>query len=101
MRTHVRSSCYGTTDEETEVLFVKNPLERSLTSPPSYSAIISKTRDTPEYAEFSLPDFFIVFVRKSTTAIAYFREQFRDDSIFSSWLNIIENDLNKTEFSEE
>ena len=48
-----------------------------------------------EFAEFSLPDSFILYVRKDLSAIEFFERQVKEKSVFSSWIQFIKNKILK------
>lgn len=67
-----------------------------------FASLVSEGGPSNEYAEFSIPDFFIVLVKKNQTAIDYLRKQLADGSVFASWLDVLEKNLNaKTETNDE
>lgn len=68
----------------------KTSMERPVESV-GYSSMLSGTRTMPDYAEFSIPDFFILFVKKDLAAIEYLRKQLIDNSLFESWLDALES----------
>ena len=47
------------------------------------------------FAEFSLPDSFILYVRKDLDAIEFFEKQVKDESVFASWIRFIKSKMAK------
>jgi len=48
-----------------------------------------------EFAEFRLPDSFILYVRKDLDAITFFEQQVKEGSVFASWIQFIKNKIEK------
>lgn len=67
---------------------IKGDSFRPKTITPSTSSI-----SHVEFAEFSLPDSFILYVRKDLDAIEFFEKQVKEDSVFASWIKLIRNKL--------
>ncbi|MFQ6080725.1 MAG: hypothetical protein ACE5OW_03535 [Candidatus Bathyarchaeia archaeon] len=50
---------------------------------------------TEEFAEFRLPDSFILYVRKDLDAITFFEQQVKEGSVFASWIQFIKTKIKK------
>ena len=48
-----------------------------------------------EYFEFRLPDSFMLYVRKDSDAVNYFKQQVKEESIFASWIEFIKTKIGK------
>jgi len=48
-----------------------------------------------EFAEFRLPDSFILYVRKDLDAITFFEQQVKEGSVFASWIQFIKTKIEK------
>jgi hypothetical protein len=48
-----------------------------------------------EFAEFRLPDSFILYIRKDLDAIEYFEQQIKKESVFTSWIQFIKTKIEK------
>jgi hypothetical protein len=57
------------------------------------------TADATEFAEFRLPDSFILYVRKDLDAIGFFESQVKKESVLSPWLQFLRNKIAKEENS--
>jgi hypothetical protein len=56
--------------------------------PAQNASIIDATSVSNEnYAEFSIPDSFKVFIRRDANALAFFESQIKENSIFIPWIN--------------
>jgi hypothetical protein len=49
-----------------------------------------------DFAEFRIPDSFILYVRKDKNAIDFFKNQVNDNSVFIPWLDLIKKKMDET-----
>ncbi len=73
---------------------------KSPTETGTYSSSISNVRMLTDYAEFGIPDFFVVFVKKTPSAVDFFRKQIANSSLFVAWLDTLQNELEKKSLEE-
>ena len=52
-----------------------------------------------EFAEFQVPDSFILYVRKDLDAITFFEQQIKKESIITPWIQFIKNKVKKAQNS--
>jgi hypothetical protein len=67
--------------------------------PRKYWSQVTRNAMATEYSEFSLPEYFIVFVQRRRNAIRYLRDQLKPESPLISWLDVLEEEI--TEEREE
>lgn len=48
-----------------------------------------------DFAEFRLPDSFILYVRKDLDAITFFEQQIKEGSVFNSWIQLLKTKIKK------
>ncbi|MBN2229044.1 MAG: hypothetical protein JW779_05575 [Candidatus Thorarchaeota archaeon] len=90
-------------DEDEQHKFLESeasPMKSREKQPPDsgiYSFSITQARIESDYSEFSIPEFFIVFVKKTQYAIKFFQDQIKDGSVFSAWLETLKVGLKNDE----
>lgn len=67
---------------------------------PSLSPQASYTSRFSDYAEFSIPDFFKMYVRRTLPAVAFLRNELREESTMVPWLNALEKSISEKEENE-
>jgi len=66
----------------------------------SHSPRASSTSRFSDYAEFSIPDFFKMYVRRTLPAVAFLRNELREESTMVPWLNALEKSIREREENE-
>ncbi len=62
-----------------------------------YDSLVTTKIDKESYFQFSLPEFFIVMVKKKLSSIDYLKKQLKSDSIICSWLEEVEREMKREE----
>jgi len=95
-------SLIGMDNSEEPVHHEESVIERD-TSPVTkgpdlqYSISTRSTSTAKDYAKFSIPDYFIVHVKRSLTALSFLKEQLRESSVMIPWLKTLEEEINQKE----
>lgn len=80
---------------------VVKPMERQEMTGPLDEGTVpeapSDQRIPAGFAEFRLPDSFILYVRKDLDAIAFFEQQIKEGSVFNSWIKFLKTKIEKEE----
>ena len=73
--------------EEKREAFEEKPLpEKTITRPAAQV-------DMEKYAEFRVPDAFIIYLRKDSDAIKFFEKQVREESVVMPWIRFIKSKI--------
>lgn len=71
--------------EKPEKEIMKKPMEEPAIAVPG-----------EDFAEFRIPDSFILYVRKDLSAIGFFEKQVKENSVFVDWIEFIKSKLRRT-----
>lgn len=70
--------------EKPEKEIVEKPIEKPTIALPD-----------EDFAEFRIPDSFVLYVRKDLSAIDFFEKQVKENSVFASWIEFIKSKLRR------